>query len=190
MRIVVSGTHASGKSTLVSDLLMRLSGYVALPDPFELVDVDEPASAHSFVEQLAVSAERLAQLGPDTDVVAERGPVDFLAYLEALRDLGRRSVAPELLGTLRATAAEAMAHVDLLVVLPLDPGSEIWVPEEEDPDLRDAMDRQLLDLCVDEEVVGDVGRVLEVSGPPVRRVADVVAAMVDDGAPRHPASAP
>ena len=39
VRIVVSGTHASGKSTLVSDLAMAL-GYAQLPDPFELVDDD------------------------------------------------------------------------------------------------------------------------------------------------------
>jgi hypothetical protein len=189
MRVVVSGTHASGKSTLVSDLVMEVPGYVALPDPFELVEVDDPASAGSFVEQLAVAAERLVELGPGCDVVAERGPVDFLAYLEALRELGRRSVAPELLTTLRATAAEAMAHVDLLVVLPLDPGLQIWVPDEEDPDLRDAMDRQLLDLCEDEEVVAGVGRILEVSGTPARRVADALAAVAAGGASRHPPSA-
>ena len=128
MRIVVSGTHASGKSTLVADLVARLPGSVALPDPFELVEVDEPASALSFVEQLAVSAERLVELRPGSEVVAERGPVDFLAYLEALRELGRRSVDRGALTRLRATAAEAMAHIDLLVVLPLDPDDHIWVP--------------------------------------------------------------
>jgi hypothetical protein len=188
VRIVVSGTHASGKSTLVSDLVTRLPGHVALPDPFELVDVDDPASAHSFVEQLEASAERLVELRPGAEVVAERGPVDFLAYLEALRELGRRSVAPDSLAALRATAAEAMAHVDLLVVLPLDPDSHIWVPEEEDLDLRDAMDRHLLDLCADEEVLGPVVMVLEVTGPPARRVGDVLAAVAARGAPRHPSS--
>ena len=91
MRIVVSGTHASGKSTLVSDLAMAL-GYAQLPDPFELVDDDvEPAGAESFGQQLAVAAERLVELPAGADVVAERGPVDFLAYLEALADLGRPS---------------------------------------------------------------------------------------------------
>ena len=74
MRIVVSGTHASGKSTLVSDLAMAL-GYAQLPDPFELVDDDvEPAGAESFGQQLAVAAERLVELPAGADVVAERGP--------------------------------------------------------------------------------------------------------------------
>jgi len=188
VRIVVSGTHASGKSTLVADLVARLPGHMALPDPFELVEVDEPASARSFVEQLAVSAERLVELRPGSEVVAERGPVDFLAYLEALRELGRRSVDPDSLALLRATAAEAMARADLLVVLPLDPDDDIWVPEDEDRDLRDAMDRHLLDLCADEEVLGRSVVVLEVSGPPARRVADVLGAVAARGAPRHPSS--
>lgn len=83
-----------------------------------------------------------------------------------------------------------MAHVDLLVVLPLDPDDHIWVPEEEDRDLRDAMDRHLLDLCAGEEVLGRSVMVLEVSGPSARRVADVLAAVDARGAPRHPSSAP
>ena len=46
MRIVVSGTHAAGKSTLVSDLALVLRGHARLPDPFELLDDDdEPAGA-------------------------------------------------------------------------------------------------------------------------------------------------
>ncbi|HET6968392.1 MAG TPA: hypothetical protein VFI44_08955 [Ornithinibacter sp.] len=176
MRIVVSGTHASGKSTLVSDVAGSL-GSTQLGDPFEWVDEDEPAGASSFVRQLAVAAERLTELPPGSDVVAERGPVDFLAYLAALADLGRGSVAPGLLAALRATTAEAMAHVDLLVVLPLDPRDGIRVPDDEDPELREAMDGHLLDLSEDDELVGGVGSVVEVSGPPEQRLARVLDAV-------------
>ena len=143
MRVVVSGTHASGKSTLVSDLALALRGYAQLPDPFELVDDVEPGGVASFVEQLVVAADRLVELPAGCDVVAERGPLDFLAYLAALADLGRRSVAPGLLATMRATTAEAMSHVDLLVVLPLESPDGIRVPDEEDPELRAAMDERL-----------------------------------------------
>ena len=175
VRIVVSGTHASGKSTLVCDVVHALRGYTALPDPFELVDDDvDPAGAGSFVRQLSVAAERLVELPPGRDVVAERGPIDLLAYLAALSDLGRDSVAPGLLARLRARTAEAMAHVDLLVVLPLDARDGIRVPDDEDPELRDAMDARLLDLCEDGELVGSVERVLEVAGPPETRLAEVL----------------
>jgi predicted ATPase len=175
VRIVVSGTHASGKSTLVSDLALALRGHVQLPDPFELVDDDEPAGAASFVRQLVVTAERLVELSAESDVVAERGPVDFLAYLAALTELGRGSAGPDLTDRLRSVTATAMGHVDLLVVLPLESPDVIRVPDDEDPELRAAMDGHLLDLCEDEELVGSVGRVLEVTGPPESRLAQVLA---------------
>ena len=182
MRIVVSGTHASGKSTLVSDLAMA-AGYPQLPDPFDLVDDDrEPSGATSFVEQLRVSAERLTELPAGSGVVAERGPLDFLAYLAALADLGRRSVDAPLDGALRSTTTQAMGHVDLLVVLPLDERAGIRVPDDEDPALRDAMDARLLDLVEDQDLVPASTRVLEVTGTPQQRLATVLAAVLALGA--------
>ncbi len=82
----------------MSDLATAL-GYAQLPDPYELVDDDteDPAGAASFVRQLVVAAERLVGLARGADVVAERGPVDLLAYLEALAELGRSSVGPDLM---------------------------------------------------------------------------------------------
>jgi hypothetical protein len=170
VRVVVSGTHASGKSTLVSDLAAAL-GYRQLPDPFELVDDDvEPGGVESFVLQLVVAAERLVELSTGAGVVAERGPLDFLAYLASLADLGRRTVGPDTLARLRAVTAEAMAHVDLLVVLPLSPRDGIHVPDDEDPDLREAMDARLLELVDDDELIGPGTRVVELSGTPDERI--------------------
>jgi hypothetical protein len=177
VRIVVSGTHASGKSTLVSDLVMAL-GYAQLPDPFELVDDGvEPAGAESFSLQLAVAAERLVELPAGAELVAERGPLDFVAYLEALPDLGRHSVGPHTLPGLRAVTAEAMAHVDLLVVLPLEVPDVIRVPDDEDPQLRRVMDAHLLELLDDGELIGLGTRVLEIGGTPEQRLAAVLQAV-------------
>ena len=88
MRIVVSGTHASGKSTLIADFAAAHPGYRMLPDPFELLDEAAEADAAAFVAQLRLSAARLTRLAPGDDVIAERGPLDFLAYLDALDVLG------------------------------------------------------------------------------------------------------
>ena len=170
MRIVVSGTHAVGKSTLVSDFAMSNPQFDVLPDPFDLVDDPDPASPASFSEQLTVAADRLLLLAPGADVIAERGPLDFIAYLQAAEALGRASLSAPTWAALRQTAAAAMARVDLLVVLPLTNAPGIWVPDEEDPALRLAMDEQLLDLCGDEELVGDVGCVIEIAGSPQERL--------------------
>ncbi|GAA1698209.1 hypothetical protein GCM10009808_14620 [Microbacterium sediminicola] len=90
MRIVVSGTHGSGKSTLVSDFVFRHSEFVVLPDPFEMLDEtwDGPTVA-SFAAQLRVSAARLHPEETSGSIVAERGPLDLIADEEGvpLRDV-------------------------------------------------------------------------------------------------------
>lgn len=178
MRIVVSGTHATGKSTLAADLRAVLPGYSLLEDPWELVaDELEPGSASSFVEQLHLAADRLLELGPQDDVVAERGPLDLLAYLAALRELGRPGVSDEATASLRSLTARASAHVDLLVVLPLDAVRGLHVPAEEDLALRTAADTCLLDLVADDDLVPATVDVLEVAGTPGERVASVLAAL-------------
>ncbi|QKE84817.1 AAA family ATPase [Arthrobacter sp. NEB 688] len=176
MRIVVSGTHATGKSTLVADLADALRGHTVLGDPWELVDEHlPPSSAESFVEQLHVAADRLLALEPGERVVAERGPLDLLAYLEALRALGRGGVTVDATTGLRSLALRAHSHVDLLVVVPLAGTHWLHVPDEEDPDLREAADTALLDLLDDDGVVPASLAVVEVGGDPRRRLANVLA---------------
>ena len=132
MRIAVAGTHCSGKSTLIADFLAAHPEFLHEPEPFEwLGDSD-------FHHQLEVSVERLAQYAPGTRVIAERSPLDFVAYLAAQGE--RVDEAMEL-------ATEGMAHVDLLVVLPLD--GSIDCPEDEDLELREAMNDELLALVDD-----------------------------------------
>ena len=176
MRIVVSGTHASGKSTLIADFARQFAGFEVLPDPFELLDeaFDDPDVA-VFLAQLWLAADRLVEVRVGARVIAERGPLDFVAYLDALEALGRPAAPAAVRRRGLQTAVEAMRHVDLLVVLPLSAHDHIEVPEDEDPELRTAMDAALLDLVDDPVVVAET-RVLEVSGTPEKRLTQLVAA--------------
>lgn len=132
MRIAVAGTHCSGKSTLIADFLAAHPEFVHEPEPYEWTgDAD-------FYRQLEVSVERLRMHPPGARVIAERSPLDFVAYLRAQ---GERA------GEAMALAAEGMAHVDLLVVLPLD--GSIDCPADEDLELREAMNEELLELIDD-----------------------------------------
>lgn len=173
MRIVVSGTHASGKSTLVADFAARNPGFTVLPDPFELVEAsyDEP-EAGMFWQQLRITAARLAELDAGSRVIAERGPLDFLAYLTALDTLGRPGRSPEAVRRGYAVTAAAMADVDLLVLLPLSARTPIAVPDDEDPDLREATDEALLELSDDPDLVGGA-TVIELAGAPEERLAEL-----------------
>ena len=181
MRIVVSGTHASGKSTLIADFRLRHPEFALLPDPFELLDEagDAPSGA-LFGAQLRISADRLRD-ETTGDVIAERGPVDFLAYLLALDDLGGHGLGREALAHAISLTRSAMSRVDLLVVLPLSARDAIPVGEEEHLELRQSMKERLLDLVDDPDVVGDGMVVAEVSGPPDVRLARLLEAVASEG---------
>ncbi|GAA1963059.1 AAA family ATPase [Agromyces allii] len=181
MRIVVSGTHASGKTTLIDDVLGAHPEFERLGDPFELVDdaLDEP-DASTFFEQLVSSARRI----PTTDaagrsIIAERGPIDFLAYLSALDALRRAGRSSSLFARGLDLTAAAMQHVDLLVVLPLHHRDDLPVGDDEDLELRAAMDEALLELVDDPDLVGESTAVIEVSGDRAARLAAVERALAD-----------
>ncbi len=179
MRIAVSGTHCSGKTTLVEDFLAAHPDYLHEPESYEwLEDVygegiaGEPA-ADDFRRQLELSVERLRGYGPGVKVIAERSPVDFLAYLLAICDLGRAGRDCERIGSAAELAAPGMANVDLLVVLPLNERDGIAAPESEDLALREAMNDRLLDLIdADEYALFGSGspRVVEIQGNRDRRL--------------------
>ncbi len=165
MRIVVSGTHASGKSTLISDFLQIHPEFATMGDPFDSIDDLAAAGVDSFAAQFRLASARLIDRSAGESVIVERGPLDFLAYLIALGDLGRADTSA-LVQSGVAPARRAMDTVDLLVVLPHDP---IVVGADEDPRLRRAMADALLELVDDPDLVGSA-HVVELSGSPSARV--------------------
>ena len=77
-------------------------------------------------------------------MIFERSPVDFLAYLLALTDLGRRGGAGYVIDRSIAMVTEANQLLDLIVFLPLnDSGSDTG---DEDPELRWAVNSRLEDI--------------------------------------------
>lgn len=177
VRIAVSGAHGSGKTTLVEDFVAAHPDYVHEPEPYEWLaelygePLSETPEASDFRRQLELSVGRLRGYARGARVIAERSPVDFLAYILAFGDLrrGRTSepIAPDV-----ALAAQGMEHVDLLVVLPLVDADGIVVPESEDLDLREAMNDRLLEIVTTDEfqILRNV-RVLEVHGARRARLA-------------------
>lgn len=174
MRIAVSGTHASGKSTLISDFVGTHPEYAALPDPFELIDEsDDAPNRQSFLTQLQASAERLSGDESPPDYIAERCPLDFLAYLAALELLDGQILRDDVAARAEAISAAALCQLDVLVILPLNSADAIWVPEEENRPLREAMNEALLELSDDPDRVGDRPRVVELTGNRERRLAQL-----------------
>ena len=172
MRVVVSGTHGSGKSTLISDFAVAQPAWEVLPDPYELIDLDgDTPSSALFIEQLNIAARRLVE--PTSEhVVAERGPLDFLAYLHAMETLGRSPLSSESQERAEELTRRAMAQIDLLVLLPLNRRDAITISVDEDLELRDAMNTALLELSDDAYLVAGA-KVVEIVGSRDQRLTQL-----------------
>jgi hypothetical protein len=153
VRIAVAGTHGSGKSTLIEDFLSVHPEYAHEPEPYDWLgaygeESSDVPGVDEFHRQLEISVERLRTYPPDANVIAERSPIDFLAYILALVDLGRAARDCELAAAAAELAAEGVKSLDLIAVLPLE---DIPAPADEDLELRDAMNDRLLSIVAADE---------------------------------------
>src|SRR5688572_1296873 len=89
MRIAISGSHRTGKSTLLAELAARLPQYTSVDEPYHLLEeegheLSHPPSREDFEAQLERSIEEVRAAGDDT--LFDRCPLDLLAYLAVHED--------------------------------------------------------------------------------------------------------
>ncbi|WP_373692859.1 hypothetical protein [Agromyces silvae] len=134
-----------------------------MPEPYELLDEATAApDASSFLRQFNASLELFADRSITGDVIFERSPLDFVAYLAALAALDRPTLPRQRFAELTERADAALRQIDLLAVIPLDRHLELHLDEEEDENLRRQMDVELLDLV---EHATHAVPVVEIAGP-------------------------
>jgi hypothetical protein len=144
MRIAVSGTHGVGKSTLIDEFLRRHPEFVHEPEPYTVLveDFGEEFSAEpcveDFLRQLEFNIDRLSQHAPAENVIYERCPVDFFAYIYALNQ--------QTAAHLRERVCEAMQNLDLIVYLPFT-----GISNDEYPKLQRAVDRRLSSILREDQ---------------------------------------
>lgn len=169
MRIAVSGTHCTGKSTLIDAFLQAHPDFVHEPEPYTVLveDFGEEFSAEPCIEdfyrQLQFNINRLREHARGERVIYERCPIDFLAYVDALDS----QAAQASLGLV----SNAIQNLDLILYLPLD--HTIDVPEDEYPKLREAVDRRLSAILNDDDlgIISSSGVVVvEAKGSITRRL--------------------
>ena len=147
MRIAVSGTHSIGKSTLIDEFLRAHTDFTHEPEPYTVLveDFGEEFSAEpceeDFYRQLEFNVERLKQHGPGEHVIYERCPIDFLAYLAALKC--------QIIDTALTHVLEGIKYLDLIVYLPLDDDDDD--SDAEFPKLRKTVDRKLSAIFREDE---------------------------------------
>ncbi len=120
MRVGISGTHGTGKTTLAAALCARLPGHVVADEPYYLLEEQGyefgfPPSPEDYRALLACSLRSLSSPSPGT--VFDRTPLDYLAYLAAA---GADPAAEADQAALRA----AFARLDLLVLTPITAETE------------------------------------------------------------------
>ena len=167
MRIAVSGTHCTGKSTLIDEFLRAHPEFAHEPEPYTVLveDFGEEFSAEPCVEdfyrQLEFNIDRLRQHARGKRVIYERCPLDFFAYIDALDP---QSAEPSL-----GLISDPMQNLDLIVYLPLD----VEISESEYPKLRKAVDRRLSAILRDDEFgifSSCSAAIIEVSGSTAQRL--------------------
>lgn len=153
--------------------------FVFEPEPYSVLveDYGEEFSSEptvdDFYRQLEFNVERLRFHKDDGMVIYERCPVDFLAYILALKDLNREEIDSAFVEQIVARVLDATQHLDLIVFLPLDEANKHELPDAEEPRLQRAVDSLLVDIfCGDEFGIVRAGgvAVLKASGPTLQRL--------------------
>jgi AAA domain len=179
MRIGISGTHGTGKTTLAEALCAHLPGHITADEPYYLLEEEGyefgfPPTPDDYRALLARSLQSLNRPSP-AGVVFDRTPLDYLAYLVATGvNAEREADAPAI--------RSALARLDLLVLTVITPETERTLPAPEMPELRARMNDALLDLVYANplDAWGEVP-LLELDGPLDNRLTAVLAAL---GQPR------
>jgi len=176
MRVGISGTHGTGKTTLAEALCAHLPGHVAADEPYYLLE-DEgyefsfPPSLEDYGALLARSARILTSAPLQSGVIFDRTPLDYLAYMAA--------TGADPSGEASSAALQPVfRNLDLLVITPITRETEQVLPAAEMPGLRAQMNDALLELVYGDPLNawGDIP-VLELSGPLDRRLDTVLAAL-------------
>ena len=181
MRVAVIGANGAGKTTLIEDFVAARREYQREEEPYwGLVQQGMPfaggASLPDLEEQLDASAALI--LAQDSgQIVFDRCPIDFIAYLEVVGEDEAIEWMPS--GKQLRQVEHALSTLDLLVFLPVSRPDEI-AARIELPRLRGRVDARLKAI-LREDARGLLGgvrpKLLEISGDRdarVRRLAKAI----------------
>ncbi len=172
MKIAVSGSHQTGKTSLVEELSKMLPAYFSVDEPYYLLEEE----GHEFVElpgredfeiQLHRSVQSIQE--SEEDQIFDRCPADFIAYLLPEMDPGSSDYHQWM-----ALAMKGMEWLDLIVFVPIEDPDRITVPELAYTAWRINVDRILRDIVLRDTLEEFGVEMLEVSGSTRERARQVI----------------
>jgi len=178
MRIAISGTHFSGKSSLVQALSEALPKYTTVDEPYHLLQEEgyefaELPSIEDFELQLERAIENLEETTPN--VIFDRCPADILGYLLSHNDAEVFNLEEWL-----PRVQTAIKKLELVVFLPIEEPDRIVLPVSQDAVYRKRVDDKLREVILENIFDFEVD-VLEVSGNLQTRVERVLAHIPNRG---------
>jgi hypothetical protein len=184
MRIAVSGSHGTGKTTLIAAFLERCPAYAHEPEAFETLgdDIEIAESGEPTPEGLKALLDytvgALEARPAGACVVFERSPVDYLAYAAASRGQAWRGALRDFLSAEVSTVRAALACLDLIAYVPAAVKGPVRGRPLEDARFRRRVDECLRHALLDDEY--DLFRerggpsVIELPADPARQLAELV----------------
>ena len=156
MRIAISGSHGTGKSTLIEAFLKRRPDYAHEPEAFESLadDVDltfeEGPTEEGMALLLRHAIDSVARRRRDESVVFERSPVDYIAYAAASERTWSKAGVSRFLAEYAPVVRASIEDLDLIALISVDskgPGARAG----EDPRFRRRVDRELKRALLDDD---------------------------------------
>jgi len=171
MRIAISGTHFSGKTTLIEALSEVLPQYTTLEEPYHLLaeeghEFAEFPSIEDFELMLERSIENLEDSVQNT--IFDRCPVDILGYILSHIDVEAFDLEEWL-----PRIQSAIKKLDLIVFLPIERPDRIVLPLSQDINFRRRVDEKLQEIIIENKFNFTV-EILEVRGSSQKRVEQVL----------------
>lgn len=170
MRIAICGAHAVGKTSLVNALADALADHSVVEEPYHALIAlghvfEDPPSSEDFEAQLEFSIESVHTTG--ADVIFDRCPADFLAYLA-------ESATADIVSDYWPRSQDAVTMLDLVIHLPVERPDRIQVAASEYPHLRRRVDRRLRHFLQEDGLLPPSVQLGEVTGSLPERVRSVL----------------
>lgn len=183
MRVAVSGSHGTGKSTLIAAFLAKRPHYSHEPEAYEVIADDIPLTAaegpdlEGLAALLQYTISVLANYGRGASVIFERSPVDYLAYAAATRSIAATERREFIRGSL-PMVRDSVCNLDMIVLLPVSNNEHIGSRPGEDEDFRKRVDdmlrRALIEDAYDLFDGGNAPLVVELPPSPDRQLTELM----------------
>ena len=131
MRIAISGTANTGKSTLVKNILAVWTNYKTPSKTYRdlIKEKNLPHSSATSIDTqwdiLNFMIDQLQETTTSSNIVFDRCPLDNLAYTLWAHDKGIEGFTKEYVDKAIKLTRESMRHIDMILLLKYDPSIKI-----------------------------------------------------------------